>query len=214
MLLNSPRFSGFVCMRRLAVRTNWPTVALKPERKALNGCTIPNVSSPSHINHHIPINAQHPATPSIPKCHPPPSVEDKSANGRRRGSELQQTYIIPHHHTIHKLQRPNNHQKRHERIHQLHPLRRPLHVVVPHRAHNLPHVLRVAHAGCLGRSGGGGRSAAGGSAADGLRAGGRHAVGRGGGAGGDDGGGGLGGGFSGRHCSIVGNRRRRTGGWR
>ena len=26
-----------VCMRRLAVRTNWPTAALKPERKALKG---------------------------------------------------------------------------------------------------------------------------------------------------------------------------------
>jgi hypothetical protein len=37
-LLNSAAFSGFVWMRRLAVRTNWPTVALKPERKALKGC--------------------------------------------------------------------------------------------------------------------------------------------------------------------------------
>lgn len=38
MLLNSAVFSGFVCMRSEAVRTNWPTVALKPERKALKGC--------------------------------------------------------------------------------------------------------------------------------------------------------------------------------
>jgi hypothetical protein len=37
MLLNSERFSGFVWIRKLAVRTNWPTVALKPARKALNG---------------------------------------------------------------------------------------------------------------------------------------------------------------------------------
>jgi hypothetical protein len=31
-------FSEFVWMRNEAVRTNWPTVALKPERKALKGC--------------------------------------------------------------------------------------------------------------------------------------------------------------------------------
>lgn len=37
MLSNSALFSGFVCMRSEAVRTNWPTVALKPERKALKG---------------------------------------------------------------------------------------------------------------------------------------------------------------------------------
>lgn len=37
ILLNSSRFSGFVCMRREAVRTNWPTVELKPARKALKG---------------------------------------------------------------------------------------------------------------------------------------------------------------------------------
>lgn len=35
---NSVLFSGFVWMRRLAVRTNWPTVAEKPARKALKGC--------------------------------------------------------------------------------------------------------------------------------------------------------------------------------
>jgi hypothetical protein len=28
---------SLVCMRREAVRTNWPTAALKPARKALNG---------------------------------------------------------------------------------------------------------------------------------------------------------------------------------
>lgn len=37
MLPNSALFSGFVWMRSDAVSTNWPTVALKPERKALNG---------------------------------------------------------------------------------------------------------------------------------------------------------------------------------
>jgi len=36
-VLNSDLFSGFVCIRKEAVRTNWPTVALKPERKALKG---------------------------------------------------------------------------------------------------------------------------------------------------------------------------------
>jgi hypothetical protein len=38
MFSNSALFSGFVWMRSEAVRTNWPTVALKPERKALKGC--------------------------------------------------------------------------------------------------------------------------------------------------------------------------------
>ena len=37
MLWNSTLFSGFVCMRKLAVSTNWPTVALKPDRNALKG---------------------------------------------------------------------------------------------------------------------------------------------------------------------------------
>lgn len=37
MFSKSALFSGFVWMRREAVRTNWPTVALKPERKALKG---------------------------------------------------------------------------------------------------------------------------------------------------------------------------------
>lgn len=38
MLSKSALFSGFVCMRSEAVSTNWPTVALNPDRKALNGC--------------------------------------------------------------------------------------------------------------------------------------------------------------------------------
>ena len=37
ILSKSALFSGFVWIRSEAVRTNWPTVALKPERKALNG---------------------------------------------------------------------------------------------------------------------------------------------------------------------------------
>lgn len=37
-------FSEFVWMRSEAVRTNWPTVALKPERKALKGCVSMHVS--------------------------------------------------------------------------------------------------------------------------------------------------------------------------
>ena len=35
--LNSFRFSLVVCIRRLTVNTNWPTVAEKPDRKALYG---------------------------------------------------------------------------------------------------------------------------------------------------------------------------------
>jgi hypothetical protein len=45
---NSALFSGFVWMRSDAVRTNWPTVALKPERKALKGCSIVNQQIFSH----------------------------------------------------------------------------------------------------------------------------------------------------------------------
>jgi hypothetical protein len=37
ILSNSALFSGFVWIRKLAVRTNCPTVALKPARKALKG---------------------------------------------------------------------------------------------------------------------------------------------------------------------------------
>jgi hypothetical protein len=38
--LNSSLFSGFVWIRKEAVSTNWPTVAEKPERKALKGCDL------------------------------------------------------------------------------------------------------------------------------------------------------------------------------
>jgi hypothetical protein len=38
MLLNSLSFSVLVCIRSEAVRTNWPTAAEKPLRKALKGC--------------------------------------------------------------------------------------------------------------------------------------------------------------------------------
>jgi len=34
----SALFWGLVWILKLAVRTNWPTVAEKPERKALKGC--------------------------------------------------------------------------------------------------------------------------------------------------------------------------------
>jgi hypothetical protein len=37
MLTNSALFSGFVCILKLAVSTNWPTVALKPDKNALKG---------------------------------------------------------------------------------------------------------------------------------------------------------------------------------
>jgi len=37
ILSNSALFSAFVCIRKLAVSTNCPTVAEKPDRKALNG---------------------------------------------------------------------------------------------------------------------------------------------------------------------------------
>lgn len=38
--LNSLLFAGLVCMRNDAARTNWPTVALKPARKALKGFSL------------------------------------------------------------------------------------------------------------------------------------------------------------------------------
>jgi hypothetical protein len=42
-VLNSEAFSGLVCILKLAVRTNCPTVALKPARKALNGYTTVSI---------------------------------------------------------------------------------------------------------------------------------------------------------------------------
>lgn len=42
--LNSPLFSSFVCILKLAVNTIWPTVALNPLRKALNGYTTSSIS--------------------------------------------------------------------------------------------------------------------------------------------------------------------------
>lgn len=48
-------------MRKLAVRTNWPTVALKPERKALKGCcgtggvSIESTDSIQFNPHSIPV---------------------------------------------------------------------------------------------------------------------------------------------------------------
>ena len=36
-LLNSLELAVLVCILKLAVSTNWPTVAPKPERKALRG---------------------------------------------------------------------------------------------------------------------------------------------------------------------------------
>ena len=45
---NSALFSGLVWMRSEAVRTNWPTVALKPERKALKGYKTPRINQ-QHI---------------------------------------------------------------------------------------------------------------------------------------------------------------------
>ena len=47
---NSFLFSGFVCILKLAVRTNWPTVALKPDKKALKGYESMSVTV-HHKNH-------------------------------------------------------------------------------------------------------------------------------------------------------------------
>jgi len=46
-------------MRKLAVRTNWPTVALKPERKALKGY-ISDIQPP------FPIITPHPSAIAAP----------------------------------------------------------------------------------------------------------------------------------------------------
>lgn len=63
MFSNSALFSGLVWMRREAVRTNWPTVALKPERKALKGWVglladappLSNSTSKDHFVSHVQI---------------------------------------------------------------------------------------------------------------------------------------------------------------
>jgi hypothetical protein len=96
MFSNSALFSGLVWMRSEAVRTNWPTVALKPERKALKGCH----------NYRQQISLQ--LNPLI--------------QSYRRNAGY--TYKVANKHDIEELQRAHNHQERHECVEQLHALRR------------------------------------------------------------------------------------------
>lgn len=91
-LLNSPLLSGFVWIRKLAVKTNCPTVAENPERKALNGYGIraPTLVPAFETPHrkpplppqllvffprqiHFPHSTSHP--PPFPTCPPPPSQD-------------------------------------------------------------------------------------------------------------------------------------------
>lgn len=118
---NSALFSGFVWIRRLTVRTNWPTVAEKPDRKALKGwygCVV--------------------------------SKLEGGGGGGTEGSFLlrfplgTKTYIVPCDDAVHKLQPPDDHQKRHEDVYNLHPLRRLAHVAAPDRLKDVLCVVAAA----------------------------------------------------------------------
>ena len=52
-------------------------------------------------------------------------------DNQRKKQQTKRPYIIPHKHTIHKLQRAHHDQKRHEHVNQLHALRRGVEVVLP-----------------------------------------------------------------------------------
>ena len=93
---NSFSFSGFVCIRKLAVSTNCPTVAEKPARKALKGYNRTTHVSTCTYPHYL-----------------PPSLLFSSFGQVEGGGK---TYIIPHNDTIHKLQYPDQHQEPHKRI--------------------------------------------------------------------------------------------------
>jgi hypothetical protein len=87
MLPNSFSFSGFVCMRSEAVSTNWPTVALKPLRKALNGCSNDNQQlQPNVVSYSLP-----------KKFH--------SLDGVVEGRDMVYTYKVSNQHYIKELQR-------------------------------------------------------------------------------------------------------------
>ena len=47
------------------------------------------------------------------------------------------TYVVSNYNTVHKLQHSNHHQESHERINELRPLRRLIHIFLPYRVQDL-----------------------------------------------------------------------------
>lgn len=88
----------------------------------ISNFTFP-ISSPSPIILHtlIPIPLpQYPPSSTPPLPIPIPQTKKKNP-----------THIIPHNHTIHKLQPPHHDQERHKHINELDALRRALEIIAP-----------------------------------------------------------------------------------
>lgn len=96
----------FVCMRKLAVRTNWPTAAQKPLRKALNGY----FSFRAYVS---------PSITTKPNQQQP--VERIESQVRQK--QQRETYKIPSQNTIQKLHHRYHSQEAHESIQEHSPLR-------------------------------------------------------------------------------------------
>lgn len=108
-------------MRKLAVRTNWPTVALKPERKALKGCGIATVSSL--------LNASY-STPSLAF-----TTKGKEEQGR--------THKVTADDAVEELQGADGDEEDHEDVEQLGALVRLVDVVPPHAVGNGLGIVRI-----------------------------------------------------------------------
>jgi hypothetical protein len=139
MLSNSALFSGLVCMRKLTVRTNWPTVAEKPERKALKGCNKSRSSAKrqfldfTHIEQWNPIHQQ--------------ESKDRmfSTSPQEHPENSKTTYKISSNNTINKLQHSHGNQEDQESVQQFHALRRLVDVLVPHSRADLLQVCGIAY---------------------------------------------------------------------
>ena len=173
MLSKSALFSGLVCMRKLTVRTNWPTVAEKPERKALKGCV------------EILSSARRTRNSTLPQVQWPMDQRLLHVFSPRDGKHGY-THKVASNHAVGKLQHAHGDQEDEESIEQLHALRRLVDVLVPDADADLLQVLCAAHlaAGAGGGFVGGASWLAGGGGDDGC---GFGCAGRGGGRGGSGG---------------------------
>jgi hypothetical protein len=106
MLSKSALFSGLVWMRSEAVRTNWPTVALKPERKALKGCNFVSNYSWCWLEALVTQLYLNMSGKKMPGC--------REYNGE--GDEGIDTYKVSDYQAVQELQRAHHYQERHEGV--------------------------------------------------------------------------------------------------
>ena len=114
----------------LPVRTNWPTVDEKPDRKALKGWTLASFVLSYFSRLSLMSFSSSRLSTSVSFPYLPVSASVK-------------TYIIAGQHAVRKLQHADRHQKGHKRIQKLRPLRCRLQVVLQQV---VKHVLE-----CIGR---------------------------------------------------------------